>query len=44
MVSPKLPKDDIEKRFPSSKLMKMPSGKDYMRMVPKLEIKKHYKK
>lgn len=44
MMSPKLLKDETKNKFHSSKVVKLPSGKDYMRIVPKIEIKKNYKK
>jgi len=44
LVSPKVSKDDIQKQFPSSIIMELPSGQDYMRIVPNIEIKRNYKK
>lgn len=44
MVSPKMSKDDIEKRFPTSKVVELPSGKEYMRIVSKVDVKKNYMK
>lgn len=44
LVSPKVSKDVVEKKFPSSIVMELPSGQDYMRIVPNKEIKRNYKK
>lgn len=44
LVSPKVSKDDVEKKFPTSIIMELPSGQDYMRIVPSKEIKKNYEK
>ncbi|VVC33636.1 Thioredoxin-like fold,Peroxiredoxin, AhpC-type,Alkyl hydroperoxide reductase subunit C/ Thiol [Cinara cedri] len=39
MASPKISRHDIEKQFPSSMIIELPSGKEYMCIVPKEEIK-----
>eukprot|EP00102_Acyrthosiphon_pisum_P024205 XP_016661415.1 PREDICTED: 1-Cys peroxiredoxin PER1-like [Acyrthosiphon pisum] len=44
LVSSKVPKDEIEKKFPSATVIELPSGKDYMRIVPKIEVNKKYDK
>lgn len=42
LVSPKLSKEDVEKKFSFTKLIELPSRKDYLRTVPGLWIKKIY--
>lgn len=41
-MSPKISKDDIDKRSLTSKVVELPSGKKYMRIISKMEIKKNY--
>lgn len=42
LVSPKISKDDIKNRFPSSIVIELPSGKDYMRIVSEIDIDKQH--
>ncbi|KAF0750024.1 peroxiredoxin-6-like [Aphis craccivora] len=44
LISSKIPKDEIEKKFPSTTVIELPSGKDYMRIVSKIEVNRKIKK
>lgn len=44
LISPKIPKDEIEKKFPTTKIIELPSGKDYMRIVSKEDVNRNYQK
>lgn len=39
-MSPKVSKEDIEHKFSSSTVIDLPSGKDYMRIIPRIMIKR----
>jgi len=44
LISSKIPKDEIEKKFPTTTVIELPSGKDYMRIVSKIEVNRKYEK
>lgn len=44
LASPKITKDEIEKKFPTATVIELPSGKDYMRIVSKIEFNRKYNK
>jgi hypothetical protein len=43
LISPKVSKEVIGHKFPSSTVIDLPSGKDYMRIISRIMIKRNCK-